>query len=457
MRETKNTLLAYSDGEVVIRDATSNDAYQTQGQLAEVDAMLQVRGEEATLMKNMIWKRLADFQYINHVAKSLTLIQYLVEQDEARNTYELTADVKARFEIINQLRYYKFFQGDQEIGYLVRDPAERLFHFLFMREEEKRQMEAPQEIIEIREEVATGEKKMRKIKKIKKVKKSRRGSNPEEVAVSDMEGTRRMSAPEIPASPIEEFNEDYFDMMNETGFETTLEPALVIEPEPSSVFDELEQDLKSLRGQEIKPARPMMMAAAPAPVQIVYVPQVFVQPQMLQPKVALRPDYDLTLAPRSSNYRRGHDPSQKSAVKSIEDLLGASGKPEVVRKKSEPVNVLEMTIDEMVGFYGSSSARRESEKHVEEIKMMDDDHSEVLFVEAPKVPKEMMPIVAPPAPVVVAPPVNVSKTQVMAQEFDKLNAQKSERRNSLPQDSLHNGEMYIVSGMRPVKPVHALD
>jgi len=189
---------------------------------------------------------------------------------------------------------------------------------------------------------------------------------------------------------------------------------------------------------------------------------MYIQPKIFVEQVPIHPDYDLTHAPKSSNYYRGHDPSQKSGTKSLEELLGTGSKAPIMKKKSDP-SVLEMSLDQMVNFYGQGLDRKASlPKQVEEIKQMEDDNSEVFVFEPVKQPEPVMQVVPVVAPVVrVAPPAPTvdeaaTKAQAMARMFDRVRVEKEERRNNMPLEH-YDGEMYLVTGMRPVKPVHTSD
>jgi len=403
-----------------------------------------VGAPDSDLMKVMLFKRLVDFQHLNHVSKSLALIMFLITEDERQGNYDFTIEVKSRFEIINQLRYYKYFQGAVETGYIVRELAERIFNFLFMRDEAKSKMEAPEETMEIREEEApegdeSGEKvkRIKKVRKVKRVKKSRRGSTPEEVTRSEFE-ERRSSMPQI-ASPVAEFNEDMFDFAEADS--------------KVNVFDSLEEDLRSIRPEVAVQHAPVPVAAAPAeavfyPVQYVYVPVV-------------APQADMLFAPKSENYYRPS--AAKSGAKSLEELLKSGKKEQPAPNANKGMDFV--FVEDLISQYGNGlDVKRE--RKVSAPQVVERRVSAPLVVEEieVKMMEEDQPAPAPvPAPRVVAPPVavraplpadaNISKTQNMARFFDQVKFDAEERRSQMPEET-HNGEMYLVTGMRPVKPVH---
>jgi hypothetical protein len=377
---------------------------------------------------------------------------FLITEDERQGNYDFTIEVKSRFEIINQLRYYKYFQGAVETGYIVRELAEKIFNFLFMRDEAKANMEAPEETVEIREEEAqegdeSGEKvkRVKKVKKVKRVKKSRRGSSPEEVALSQLGDERRSSMPQIAPSPVAEFNEDMFDFAEADA--------------KVNVFDSLEEDLRSIKQPEVAVQQaPVPVAAAPAavfyPVQYVYVP-------------VAAPQVDMLFAPKPDNYYRSS--TAKSGAKTLDELLKSGKKEQPAPNANKGMDFV--FVEDMISQYGNGldvkrerkvSAPQVVERRVSaplvveeiEVKMMEEDQPVVVAPPAPRV-------VGPPAPRVVAPvavraveaDANVSKTQNMAKFFDQVRFDAEERRNQMPEET-HNGEMYLVTGMRPVKPVH---
>jgi len=277
------------------------------------------------------------------------------------------------------------------------------------------------------------------------VKKSRRGSQPEEMSTAPVEG-RRASAPQIAPSPVAEFNEDMFDFGEESK---------------TNVFDNMEEDLRMIHhpqnDQEAVPVK-----AAPAAVIYTMMPKVYVQPQPQQPQL---PMIDMLFAPKPSTYYRNSD--AKPAAKSLEELLKAG-------KKEDPVHITKTSefvfVDEFLSqFEGMDDVRRKKQENSvvapqvaekePEVKMMEDDLSDLIAIPAAPVAVRpvapMMDILAiPPAPPVAAaqPEVSLTKAQAMAKKFDQARSNADERRSSMPKE--HDGDMFILTGMRPVKPVH---
>jgi len=126
MRQMKNSVMNYDEAEVRVREATSNDATPASSSLkSEVAEDTKHRYKYSSTF-NMILKRLTDYQHLNHVFKSLVLVDYLIRYGDER----FVSDMIERQNIIKRLRGYKYFKEEQEIGGVVRNEAKRLFDLL---------------------------------------------------------------------------------------------------------------------------------------------------------------------------------------------------------------------------------------------------------------------------------------------------------------------------------------
>jgi len=304
----------------------------------------------------------------------------------------------------------------------------------------------------------------------------------------------------------------------ETGYEELDDPSMMT-PElkddvamsfassQKNVFDTLEEDVRSIRQPPVtaQPAVPVpqgmvMMVPVYVPVSAASVGPAYgrgpVPPADLDWMSALE-------APKGQNYyKNGSAVSTGSGAKSVEELLKSGvSQPKAEARRDSALDLL--TIDQWMSQFSAevgqkpaqAAPRKESLKakaKAEEAKVV-----EVAPVVVPQVvpaapaapavvvAKVVPNIVPPPAPQVVQMPKaptnivlrkrpvvaeeetklenpvvvedeNISKTQAMAKFFDKIHDNQDERLKNMPQ-ALHNDEMFLMSGLRPVKPVHTYD
>jgi len=81
-------------------------------------------------MKQILWKRLTDYPHISHVAKSLALIEYVLEREKSDGINNLTNDVIEKYELIEKLKKYRYYRQDVEMGNVVRMSAENICEFI---------------------------------------------------------------------------------------------------------------------------------------------------------------------------------------------------------------------------------------------------------------------------------------------------------------------------------------
>jgi len=110
----------FSDVQVLVREATSNDPWCAPASLLKRIAMEAENPAQYHDMFKTLWKRLSDFPHLMHVQKSLALIYYLLKISSDR----FVADVRLRSDIIKKLCYYKYFKDGVEIGEEVRIKAQ---------------------------------------------------------------------------------------------------------------------------------------------------------------------------------------------------------------------------------------------------------------------------------------------------------------------------------------------
>jgi len=129
LRHAKNNLINYTEAECLMREVTSNDAWVNEEMKEEIYKRF---GDyhDAFLMKTMLWKRLTDYPHISHVAKSLAMIEYILEREKSEGVNLFTAEVFEKYELIARLKKYNYFRNNVEIGNIVRMSAENICEFI---------------------------------------------------------------------------------------------------------------------------------------------------------------------------------------------------------------------------------------------------------------------------------------------------------------------------------------
>jgi ENTH domain. len=95
-RNIKNLAHNYSDAQVKVREATSNDPWGPSSTLMSEIADLTYNVVAFTEIMQMIWKRLNDHgRYWRHVYKALVLLEYLIKT----GTEKVSDDLIFKFQI----------------------------------------------------------------------------------------------------------------------------------------------------------------------------------------------------------------------------------------------------------------------------------------------------------------------------------------------------------------------
>jgi len=126
LRDAKNSINGYSDIQVLVREATSNDPW---GPTTSLMRRIAVECENPVNYHEMfktLWKRLTDFHHIKHVHKSLTLIEYLIKYGPEK----IVTDVRLRSDVIRKLCYYKYYKNGIESGSDVRSKSKAILGLL---------------------------------------------------------------------------------------------------------------------------------------------------------------------------------------------------------------------------------------------------------------------------------------------------------------------------------------
>ncbi|KAK2836217.1 hypothetical protein Q7C36_014086 [Tachysurus vachellii] len=127
-RSVKNIVNNYTEAEIKVREATSNDPWGPSSSLMMEIAELTFNVVAFTEVMGIIWKRLNDHgKNWRHVYKALTLLDYLVKTGADRVTQQCKENIHA----IQTLRDFQYIDRDgQDLGVNVREKAKQLVALL---------------------------------------------------------------------------------------------------------------------------------------------------------------------------------------------------------------------------------------------------------------------------------------------------------------------------------------
>ncbi|XP_018560183.1 epsin-3 isoform X1 [Lates calcarifer] len=139
-RQMKNMVNNYTEAEIKVREATSNDHWGPPSSLMSEIADLTFNVVAFTEVMGMIWKRLNDHgKNWRHVYKALTLLDYLIKTGSERVARECRENIYT----IQTLRDFQYIDRDgRDQGINVREKAKQLVALL--RDEEKLKRERSQ-------------------------------------------------------------------------------------------------------------------------------------------------------------------------------------------------------------------------------------------------------------------------------------------------------------------------
>uniref|UniRef100_UPI00358E8193 epsin-1-like isoform X1 n=1 Tax=Myxine glutinosa TaxID=7769 RepID=UPI00358E8193 len=132
-RQVKNIVNKYSEAEVKVREATSNDPWGPSTSLMSEISDLTYNVLAFVEIMTMIWKRLNDHgKNWRHVYKALTLLEYLVKTGTARIAQQCKENIFA----IQTLKDFQFVDRDgKDQGINVRERAKQLV--LLLKDDER--------------------------------------------------------------------------------------------------------------------------------------------------------------------------------------------------------------------------------------------------------------------------------------------------------------------------------
>ncbi|XP_061087781.1 epsin-3 isoform X1 [Conger conger] len=139
-RQVKNIVHNYSEAEIKVREATSNDPWGPSSSLMSEIADLTFNVVAFTEVMGMIWKRLNDHgKNWRHVYKALTLLDYLIKTGSERVAQQCRENVFT----VQTLRDFQYVDRDgKDQGVNVREKAKQLV--CLMRDEERLKQERAQ-------------------------------------------------------------------------------------------------------------------------------------------------------------------------------------------------------------------------------------------------------------------------------------------------------------------------
>lgn len=135
-RQIKNVVKNYSEAEVKVREATSNDPWGPSSTLMSEIADLTYNIVALGEIMRMIWKRLNDHgKNWRHVYKSLVLLDYLIKNGNEKVAQQCKEHIVA----IQTLKDFQYIEENKDQGASVRDKAKQLVSLL--REDERLKQE----------------------------------------------------------------------------------------------------------------------------------------------------------------------------------------------------------------------------------------------------------------------------------------------------------------------------
>ncbi|XP_016533057.1 epsin-1-like isoform X4 [Poecilia formosa] len=149
-RQLKNLVQNYSEAEVKVREATSNDPWgPSSSQMADISD-LTYNAVACSEIMTMLWKRLKDDKNWRHIHKSLTLLEYLLKTGDDR----VMLKMKENIYIVKALTEYRFVEKDgKDQGVNVREKAKVV---LVLMEDDEKLKEEREFAMKTREKTSKG-------------------------------------------------------------------------------------------------------------------------------------------------------------------------------------------------------------------------------------------------------------------------------------------------------------
>ncbi|CAB3364633.1 Hypothetical predicted protein [Cloeon dipterum] len=126
-RTVKNLAHNYSDAQVKVREATSNDPWGPSSTIMSEIADLTYNVVAFTEIMQMVWKRLNDHgKNWRHVYKALMLLEYLIKTGSEK----VASQCKENIFVIQTLRDFQHIEDSHDQGLNVREKAKQLVSLL---------------------------------------------------------------------------------------------------------------------------------------------------------------------------------------------------------------------------------------------------------------------------------------------------------------------------------------
>ncbi|KAI1885832.1 hypothetical protein AGOR_G00207840 [Albula goreensis] len=136
-RQVKNIVHNYSEAEIKVREATSNDPWGPSSSLMSEIADLTYNVVAFSEIMSMVWKRLNDHgKNWRHVYKAMTLMEYLIKTGSERVAQQCRENIYA----VQTLKDFQYIDRDgKDQGVNVREKAKQLVTLL--KDEERLRVE----------------------------------------------------------------------------------------------------------------------------------------------------------------------------------------------------------------------------------------------------------------------------------------------------------------------------
>lgn len=126
-RNMKNVVKNYSDAQVKVREATSNDHWGPSSTLMSEIADLTYNVVAFSEIMQMIWKRLNDHgKNWRHVYKALVLLEYLIKTGSEKVAQQCKENIFA----IQTLKDFQYIEENKDQGMNVREKSKSLVALL---------------------------------------------------------------------------------------------------------------------------------------------------------------------------------------------------------------------------------------------------------------------------------------------------------------------------------------
>ena len=126
-RTIKNVVRNYTDSQVKVREATSNDPWGPSSTMMSEIADLTYNVVAFTEIMQMVWKRLNDHgKNWRHVYKALVLLDYIIKTGSEKVAQQCKENIFA----VETLKNFQYVEDGKDHGMNVREKAKQLVQLL---------------------------------------------------------------------------------------------------------------------------------------------------------------------------------------------------------------------------------------------------------------------------------------------------------------------------------------